>query len=444
MMSLNRRLSLGLAAAGAALIALNWWMMRDTPERLTEQYVEERLEHATDKLYAGLQFDPAGKPVLSPRYVDSAYTLPESGFYYAIHTPDHDLLSPSLQGHSLEMPRKPPANSSIMLRGHTPTGDPTLLRITHREWRGEDVLVAVAENINPLEVDVAASRWRIAAVTLATLILLTLVQRLIVRSSLQPLVRLRADLRRLQAGEIAQLDSEVPREIEPLRRELNTVLAALEARNERARNAVANLAHAVKTPLARLGQSLETPGVPQVMREDAQLAIEHIDASIRRELQLARIGGRHLPGRTLSVRRAVDDVLRVLRRIHHEPAIGVELIVPSDLYCRIDRHDMLELLGNLLDNAFKWARHKIRIQAWRAGSVYICIEDDGTGVSDDNLARLAERGWRADEARPGHGMGLAIVRDLVAAYEGDLHFARSDELGGLSVEFSIPCPADNA
>jgi signal transduction histidine kinase len=268
--------------------------------------------------------------------------------------------------------------------------------------------------------------------------LLLLIQRLIVRTSFRRLDPVREDVRRLAEGDIGTLREDVPIEVLPLVREFNRLLVVLARRLERSRHALGNLAHALKGPLSVLTQSLDDADRPVDRRALATQA-ERIRALIERELRRARVAGTGRPGHLFHPARDVPDLIDALAHMYGErsPRIAFEDLTDGPL--PLDREDMLELLGNLLDNACKWGREAVSVRvAPHGGGVRLAVEDDGPGVSDELVDQLTRRGVRADESVSGHGLGLAIVRDVVKLYGGSLGFARSAALGGLAVTVDLP------
>jgi signal transduction histidine kinase len=165
--------------------------------------------------------------------------------------------------------------------------------------------------------------------------------------------------------------------------------------------------------------------------------------TVERELRRARLAGGGTPGAPFEARAQLAALVDALRKLHRERNVDIELDFP-ELRIALDREDLLELFGNLLDNAFKWARSRVRVSvaplAPAAGTLAFAVEDDGPGVPEDALAQLGTAGMRTDEQRPGHGLGLAIAGDIVAQYAGTIRYARSPTLGGLRVEVTLPLP----
>jgi len=210
------------------------------------------------------------------------------------------------------------------------------------------------------------------------------------------------------------------------------------------RHAAGNLSHALKTPLAIVGQAADEAAE----RGDTALAttlrtqLDTMQATIERELGRARLAGSGAMGEGFDARKQLDSLAEALRRLHRERDIVIEIVAPERRFA-VDREDMLELFGNLLDNACKWAHERVRLTIDDAdgspsGGLRFRIEDDGPGVPAALLGQLGSAGLRIDESRPGHGIGLAIVADIVAQYGGSIRYGRSDSLGGLCVDGLLP------
>ena len=225
---------------------------------------------------------------------------------------------------------------------------------------------------------------------------LLLVQRLIVRRGLAPLEQIRRELPRLARGEIPQLSGEAPAEVQPLVAELNRLLELLDQRQRRSRHALGNLAHALKTPLTvltQLAEQLPPAGDSTLWWRDLRQQLQHIRALTERELKRARIVGGGAPGQRVMLEREVTDLVETLYRIHRDRNLIIETRIPPDCGFPGDRDDVLELLGNLLDNACQWAKTRVRLTATaNAEGWWLRVEDDGPGCSPEQMEGLRQRG----------------------------------------------------
>jgi signal transduction histidine kinase len=256
-----------------------------------------------------------------------------------------------------------------------------------------------------------------------------------VRRSLRPLERVRSDIRRFEQGEVEELATNVPEEILPLVQEVNRLLRLLTLRVERTRNSLGNLAHALKTPINLLVQTLDhaETTINAGTRRALTNQTARLHQLVERELRRARLAGAGKPVRRFVPATELPELVGVVRRMHQEKTLEIEISGFPDHPLPIDREDMLELLGNLLDNACKWAKRRVHLDIAGGDIVRVRVADDGPGVPDADLDRLTQRGVRMDEERDGYGLGLAIAHDIVKLYSGKLEFRRSPELGGLEV-----------
>lgn len=267
-----------------------------------------------------------------------------------------------------------------------------------------------------------------------------LIQRFIIGSGFRSLEKVRVDIGLLERGDIPHLQENGPSEVLPLIQEVNRLLEVARTRLLRSRNALGNLAHALKTPLTLLSQLSErdemknAPEINQQIKTQTAILKNLVD----RELKKARLAGTPHPGQKLNLRMELVNLLEALKKIYKDKNLNVQFTIPPLQDINLDREDMLELLGNLLDNAFKWAKSKIFIIANINHHLTLFIEDNGPGVPDEKLNQLSLRGTRMDETAEGHGLGLAIAKDIVEQYSGKIEFKKSQKLGGFSVFIKIP------
>jgi len=258
-----------------------------------------------------------------------------------------------------------------------------------------------------------------------------------VRLGLAPLTRLRADLASVRAGRRERVPADQPAEIAPVVAELNALLDQNAQNLERARGHVANLAHALKTPLATLSMALAEPA----RDPDGALRrqVDDMDRRVRHHLRRARAAALagSARGRTALAPR-LSDLRAALTRIYAEKGVAIDLDVPEALSVPCEGQDLDEMLGNLVDNACRWCRSRVRVSATaRDGGVSLSVEDDGPGLDPAAASAVMARGRRLDEGVPGHGFGLPITLELAELYGGGLSLGRS-ELGGLRADLVLP------
>jgi signal transduction histidine kinase len=265
-----------------------------------------------------------------------------------------------------------------------------------------------------------------------------------VKVALQPLSVIEKGLTDIRAGQAERLDGQFPAEIEPLQIELNALMESNEDIIERARTQVGNLAHALKTPLAVLTNVSDENTSPFAAKVAEQAGI--MSNQVSHYLDRARMAARaNTIGRATPIRPVIDGLKRALERIHLEKGVQITVMCDEKLSFRGEKQDLEELLGNLLDNASKWSSQNVRIQAepepegsdQEGQRLRVTIEDDGPGVPGIEREKMLKRGQRLDETKPGSGLGLSIVHDLITSYRGSIELSRS-QLGGLKVELVLP------
>jgi signal transduction histidine kinase len=431
MISLRRRLGWGLVLSLVLLLALQWLAVTWAIRQLTEDQFARRLMHEGESLLAGVRFDPAQTLSLDTNRVSAVFERPFSGHYYIVLSGTQHLASRSLWDVELSVPTVA-VGEERLVRLTGPERQPLLASVQGFEKEGRPVTVLVAEDLSAMQQGLARFQAIYAAVSAAGLALLLLIQHLIVRGALRPLNRIRDNLVLLGRGEAERVEPHGPAEIMPLIDELNRLLDGMTRRTRRSREALGNLAHALKTRLTLLNQLAEQSGTPPELRQSLLATAAAMGDIVERELKRARLLGDTGPGRRIDLEQEIAQLVHTMCMIHADKNFTWE--VSPDAHFVGDREDLLELLGNLLDNAGKWCSKQVALTVGDGGQVRFVVEDDGPGCDAAESNVLTARGYRADESQPGSGLGLAIVRDIVESYGGTLSFERSIKLGGLRVE----------
>jgi signal transduction histidine kinase len=441
MHSLQARLSSGLLLSLIAVFFGIWWFVSYAVHGIAEDYMISRMTHDSDSILTAITYNTNGKVSLENSRIDGIYQRPFSGHYFQVHTAGETLRSRSLWDQELYLPE---VMAGGMTRLHLigPQKQPLLVIVNSYNKQGNSVRIAVAEDLTAIEKGIVKIKNRFSIITGTLLLLMVGIQLVIVRAGLKPLTAVREEVHALLHGELRHLSQVVPREVAPLVSEINRLIDVLQNRLSRSRNAIGDLAHALKKPLTLLQQLSNQP--PNEWQIDNQQTLVEQTTSMKqmidRELRRARLAGAGPVGTFFDLDAELPLLLKTLHSMHRQKEVVIDSAYPPQLTLPFDREDMLELLGNLLDNAFKWARHKIRLHVSVDEQLTIVVEDDGPGVDDDAIEHLTQRGKRLDESVHGHGLGLAIVDDIVAQYHGKLSFRRSQQLQGLSVQVTLPLP----
>lgn len=435
MRSIQRRLSLGLITVmlvvGLVLAQTSLWLF----EVGLQRYLEAGLQEDSESLLLALVRGPQGLQ-LDERRLSPAYQRPFSGHYFRIDFADVHWRSRSLWDQELPQLQRAGLQSDLQLG---PEGQQLLVLRSDYKRLGQSISISVAQDYTPVRESFQRMRQVGLGLGLAGLLLILLLQRITVRRALRPLETAREQIAQLQQGQRSQLDAQVPVELEPLVAQINHLLAHTEDSLNRSRNALGNLGHALKTPLAVLlslasGPKLE--GHPEVRRVLLE-QLQQVQRRLNRELNRARLAGDALPGVLFECDAELPGLLATLNMIHGEH-LDLSYQAPPGLRLPWDREDLLELLGNLLDNACKWADAQVRLSVEeRPQGFCLRVEDDGPGIPEARRNEVFSRGARLDEQTDGHGLGLGIVRDIVDACGGTLSLGDS-EWGGLRVEVELP------
>ncbi|MES2033553.1 MAG: ATP-binding protein [Pseudomonadota bacterium] len=452
---LGRRSLVGrlvLLAAGWSLlvlivtgIALTAFFQQAALRRFDQNLIE-----LTEGLNAGISIED-GK-VLAPALTDMRALRVYSGRYWEIaeHAASGKIRpierSRSLFDMELKVPDEVIAEiaskpgTQVFFRGDGPLDQP--LRASGMQVqlpeRDAPVIILTAEDRSP--VDREAGRFALltagALIALGAGILSAIFIQ--VRVGLQPLFRLRREVAEVRKGKAERIVGDYPTELDPLATELNALVAHNQDVVERQRTHVGNLAHALKTPISvMLTEAQQQPGqLAEVVSRQADAMKNHVEHHLRRARAAAR--SQTLGERTL-VEPVIDELAVTLERIFQDKGVEIDWRCPDDLCFRGEKQDLLEIAGNVIENAGKWCRRKVRVTATTDGAetLRLVVEDDGPGLPADRREDALKRGARIDESAPGSGLGLAIVDELARAYGGSLALDDSS-LGGLKVALVLP------
>ena len=435
MKSIQRSLSLGLIA-GLLVVALllvqtSLWLF----EAGLKRSLENDLREETEGLLIAIVKGPDGIKLDTQR-LNPRYQRPFSGHYFRIELPDRTWRSRSLWD---AVPAWPETSglAAELLEG--PQRQRLLAFSAEYRRDGQPIVISVAQDYTPILDSFARVRLSGLGLVGVALLVFLLLQRYAMTLALRPLERARQQIAQLQQGQRSQLDNQAPEELEPLVEQINHLLAHTEETLKRSRNALGNLGHALKTPLAvlvSLIQREELAAHPQ-LHAALQEQLGQIQQRISRELTRARLAGDVLPGAHFDCAAELPALLDTLRMIHQRD-IQLRWTAPSDCRLPWDREDLLEMLGNLLDNACKWANSEVVLSIERSAVGYrLRVDDDGPGIPAAERAPVLDRGTRLDERAEGHGLGLGIVRDILSAWGGTLSLQDSP-LGGLQVQIELP------
>ena len=309
--------------------------------------------------------------------------------------------------------------------------------------RSTRLTMMVAQTEEQLKGENAGFR-RALVIWLSTLgVMLIALQMLLLRWSLTPLRKVTSDMSRVERGDSEQLDSQYPLELTSLTDRINAFIDSEREQRTRYRHTLADLAHSLKTPLAVIRSQLEASAGDESSRRQGVLEqVRRMDELVAYQLSRAATSGRQTFASAVPIAGHAEDLVQSLEKVYAAKNVLCEFDIDEGAVFYGEQGDLLELMGNLLENAFKWASHRVLLvvkmqpqPGRRRAGLWLSVEDDGPGIAEDKIEKVLQRGVRGDERVQGHGIGLSIVQDIVHAYQGELVVDRSPEFGG--ARFSV-------
>jgi signal transduction histidine kinase len=462
--SLALRLFLAATAWTVAILVITGIALSSVYRQSVERAFDRRLGVYLKTLIAEVASPDETTEKFGQSLGEPLFELPLSGWYWQVtrlETATPDIRS-SRSLWDAGLPRLEtlgvPAGLGGLRQGYAQGPEDQRLRIAERTVDlGEEghFLVSVAGAASEID-DEVRSFDRAIAITFATLAIVLLLTTLFqVRFGLAPLKRISESLAAIRSGAAERLAGTFPDEIAPLARETNALIDANREIVERARTHVGNLAHALKTPLSVIVNEAAARGDDPLavkVREQAEIMRDQV----ARHLERARLAARHATvGTVTEVMPVVTALARTMEKIHHDRGIAIEVEAPAAASFRGERQDLEEMIGNLVDNACKWAKERVGIELVAPSGavaatgtttapgdgasrvVRIIVDDDGPGLTAAEREQVVNRGRRLDETKPGSGLGLSIVVELSELYGGDLQLGTSP-IGGLRAELVLP------
>ena len=276
-------------------------------------------------------------------------------------------------------------------------------------------------------------------------LILLLLQTLVLRWSLWPLRKVVEELTRVQRGQANRMGERHPRELEPLTDSINALIESERENLEQQRNTMSDLAHSLKTPLAVLRARLDSDAGEQELREDVATQLQRMTDLVSYQLGRAASTGHTLFAAPVEIEPHAEALVRSLEKIYAGKGVICEFDIDPAARFHGEPGDLQELLGNLIENAFKWAGKRVLLTVQPGGTapnrrpgLFLAVDDDGPGIPEDRIPLVLQRGVRGDERVHGHGIGLSIVQDIIRSYRGELRVGRSTELGGARFEVRLP------
>ncbi len=404
-------------------------------QKLTQDFIVSRLQHDADSVITALTLEQTGLWQIPHEKISTVYNRVNSGHYYQVTTSEQIIRSRSLFDIEIKIPEIA-FNQNQYYSMESSDNEHWLVWVQNIQKKGIKINIWMAEDISSLEHNLQQFMIFAVVSVILSIIVLLVMQYHILQRGFSQLEHVREAIRCKRLGIDDVSLQRLPIEILPLVEEIDRLLLQLGQRVQRTRNALGNLAHELKRPLQHYQSQLEAMEPEQRLIADSIL--KNINEVVERELKRAKIVGISAPGRFTIVADDIPHLIKAVESIYSGKVINAKY--PEKLILPFDRDDILELLGNLLDNACKFGRKNISIHfesletGWQ-----IRVEDDGKGVSQKQLDKIEIRGVRLDEKVEGHGLGLSICKEIIDSYSGEILFQKSTE-GGLRIIVFLPAP----
>jgi two-component system sensor histidine kinase PhoQ len=441
--SLSRRLLVSVSVPLALFFGVMMLVLDTGFRALSERSMQELLDSQMVGLIAAAEPQPDGGYAPAPHALDPRLATPRSGLYAQIRSQQHEWQSPSNATADVDfgpLLAHGERNTTYASFGHDRVAIESRAIEFEDDPKGQRTLTfSVAVSLSPYEEQLWRFRQELVGWFIGLMLVLMITLAALMQWVLAPLRRMGREIHAVEEGRSEALGAGYPRELSGVAGNLNTLLLGERKRVARYRDTLGNLAHSLKTPLAVMRSSLpgNAPAGPM------GIEIDRMSDIIEHQLKRAAAGGALLGQAPVDVGQVAAQLRGALLRVYADKDLALELAIAAGTQFIGDRADLTELLGNLLDNACKWCRGRVRLTA-RAEEgaaarerLLLEVEDDGPGISAADRVRVLQRGVRTDESVPGHGLGLAMVRDTVDLYGGRMSIESSD-LGGARFSLRLP------
>lgn len=443
--SLSARLLLSSGIVLAAFFAIAALVLEKGFRESAEQALKEKLQVQIYALLSAADLPETGSLKMSGSLHEPRLAHPGSGLIAFIQRPDGQVVwrSPSAVGvDALRLPDLDPGDSLFTLDDE----DHFVLYynvIWEREMGQEQEYVfSVAEDAAFLSNQVARFKNTLRTWLFAIGLLLVLLQFIILRWNLKPLRFIGRDLAAIERGEKTRLEGTYPTELQGLAGNLNNLITSERAHLERYRNTLADLAHSLKTPLTIIRGCLELQAMPEAIKNNLLEQIVRMDEIVAYQLQRASAKGHTTLVGRVDVGAVITRTAESLKKVYNDKHLEISITIRGDGRIYYGEGDLYEIIGNLMDNACKWCRKQVSVtldmDVNQGHPLILEVEDDGPGIPPEKLKEILQRGVRADENIAGHGIGMAIVNELLEFLEGALQGGRSEHLGGMKWTVTLP------
>ena len=437
--SLSQRMILIAAAWISVLLAGGGFALDRVLVAAVTRNADDQLQYVLRSLLVSAEIGPEGEVIFNREPADQRFLEPYSGLYWQVSAPGKETFpSRSLWDrqlaygarhddrdvHTYDSRQFPDEKLRVVERDVRLPGSPV-------RWRFQ-----VASTREALDAQIAILRRTLVRSFVLLGLGLTILAALQTFYGLLPLRKVRLEIAKMRAGRSSRISGAMPVEVMPMVEELNALVAHNETQAEEARRHAGNLAHALKTPLTVImnAATAEADDLAETVVREARTMRRQVDHHLARARAVGRRGSAHSRA---EVWPSVESVERAVQRLY--PHVRIDMDGPRNLVAHIERQDLDEIMGNLVENAAKYGGGSVFVTVGaQAGFVEVLVEDDGMGIPEADRIRIFDRGVRLDSGKPGTGLGLAIVRDVAEIYDGTVSLEESEDLGGLLVRLRLP------
>jgi two-component system sensor histidine kinase PhoQ len=438
--SIRARLLLGAALVLVAFLAAAGFAVQRAHADSVRTAHYGRLQGTVYLLLARAEVDDSGALIMPPGFAEPRLSLPGSGLYARIVNLARQEEWRSSSSVGLRLPfRGSPGEAGRWQFESVQEGGSGYLGVAYAvNWAGRNantpLALSVLEDRSGFDREISTFGRTLWIWLGGVGLLLLAAQTLLLHWALLPLRRVSGEIARVEAGEQAAIEGSYPAEITGLTENLNTLIRQERVRQTRYKEALSFLAHSLKTPLAVLRNALGNPAqLPATVAQQ----VDRMDGIVQHQLGRAAASGGARFAPPIAVTPVLERIREALLKVYGDKGLALAVEAAPDLAWRVDEGDLFEVMGNLMDNAAKWARARVRVKAWREGTaLHLQVDDDGAGFSDTEA--ILQLGVRMDERVPGHGVGLTVVKELVDSYAGTLKLQHSHDLGGARVDIALP------
>ena len=446
MLSLNARLLVAASVVLVGFLGLTGLTVDKAFRESAWTATRDQLRAQIYALLSAADVDTSEQLRMPETLPEVRFSIPGSGLQAQVMDADGQILwrSPSALGTSVDFPTTQAPGAMQFEEAASMDGAAFFTMVFAVTWetgpdRERRFVFQVAESQQGYEGNVSGFRRSLWGWLVVATVVLLAVQSTILRWSLAPLRRVTHEVHEIEAGKRTTLATDYPRELRHLTDNLNALIKSSRVHLERYRNALGDLAHSLKTPLAILRGAVDSGEARDVLLRTVGEQVDRMDQTVGYQLQRAAASGRTALTAPIAVRPVVRKIMSSLNRVYRDKNVElVEEIEPDSVFAG-DSGDLMEIVGNLADNAWKWTQSRVEIRAGRTSAgLVIEVLDDGPGIPPEDVKTILTRGVRADSGMEGHGIGLSVVRELVAeVYRGTLHIDNGP-LGGAHVRVTLP------